>query len=210
MKLAAASALVTLALVLAFSTGSAPADPAGSRTPVLVELFTSEGCSSCPPADALLAELARSQPVARAEVVPLALHVDYWNRLGWADPYSSAAFSERQNDYAGRAGSGRVYTPQMIVDGGAELVGSDSSRARAAIAEAARAPKTALTLAVAAKEPRALAVTVDVSAPHAASGPADVLVAITEDHLESDVTRGENAGRKLSHVGVARHLTTLG
>ncbi|MBC8645642.1 MAG: DUF1223 domain-containing protein, partial [Thermoanaerobaculia bacterium] len=104
-------------------------DPQPARTPVVVELFTSEGCSSCPAADALLARLVATQPVAGAEVVALSEHVDYWNRLGWADPFASKQFSQRQGDYAAASRQSRVYTPQMVVDGGAEFVGSDARRA---------------------------------------------------------------------------------
>jgi hypothetical protein len=111
-----------------------------ARVPVVVELFTSEGCSSCPPADALLARLDKTQPVEGAEVIPLAMHVDYWNQLGWADPFSSHQFSERQGEYAAAFGKEDVYTPQMVVDGVKEFNGSNSSLARETIGKAAREP----------------------------------------------------------------------
>ena len=180
----------------------AQAPPAG--TPVLVELFTSEGCSSCPPADRLLARLAAEQSVPGARVVPVSFHVDYWDRLGWKDAYSSAAFTERQGAYAARLGNaGRVYTPQMIVDGRKELVGSDERAARRAIEAAAKEPAALVRVVPDGDgEFRVTAV--------GASGPADVLLAVTEDPPASDVTRGENAGRKLTHVAVARELRILG
>ena len=116
------------------------------RVPVLVELYTSEGCSSCPPADALLQKLERNPSTPDAVVIAMSEHVDYWNHLGWNDPFSSAQMSARQQAYALRFGSKGPYTPQMVVDGADEFVGSDASRARHAIAEAATRHKVELTL----------------------------------------------------------------
>lgn len=188
-----------------------PAAGGGGRTPVLVELFTSEGCSSCPPADALLSRLEKTQPVAGAEVIPLALHVDYWNHLGWADPFSSAEFSARQGEYASAYGREGVYTPQMIVDGVKEFPGGNSSRALDSIGRAAREPKAEVRLR---REAGPAGVRLGVrieKLPKLSEGErAYVLLAVTEGDLANDVRRGENAGRKLGHVGVVRRLTTLG
>ena len=185
------------------------------RVPVLVELFTSEGCSSCPPADELLNRLDQSQPVAGVEVIAMSEHVDYWNRLGWADPFSSAQFSERQNDYARVLGLDEIYTPQMIVDGRVQFVGSNSSSARAAIATAARDAKAEITLTLA-KRPTSLAdeVPIDIhvaNLPSVSAGDtAELMLAITESGLRSNVSRGENRGRKLTHTAVVRKLAGLG
>ncbi|HEX7318373.1 MAG TPA: DUF1223 domain-containing protein [Pyrinomonadaceae bacterium] len=183
------------------------------RRAVVVELFTSEGCSSCPPADALLARLDKTQPVAGAEIIALALHVDYWNHLGWADPFSSRQFSERQGEYAAAFGSEQVYTPQMVVDGVKEFNGGNSSLAQEAIARAAREPKGEVLITRAASQAEGF---VRVSAqvnnfPKPTRGEtADVLLAITESGLATDVGRGENSGRRLAHVGVVRSLKPLG
>lgn len=185
------------------------------RVPVLLELFTSEGCSSCPPADELLNRLDQSQPIAGAEVIALSEHVDYWNRLGWADPFSSAQFSERQNDYANVFGPDEIYTPQMIVDGRAQFVGSNSSRASSAIATAARDPKAEITV-ILAKRATSLAdeVPIDIhvaNLPSVSAGDtAELMLAITESGLRSNVSRGENSGRKLIHTAVVRKLAGLG
>src|ERR1044071_7991717 len=186
---------------------------APARRAVVVELFTSEGCSSCPPADALLARLDRTQPVEGAEVIPLALHVDYWNHLGWADPFSSHQFSERQGEYAAAFGKYDVYTPQMIVDGVREFNGGNSSLAQEAIGRAARQPKGEVLIT---RSPSQADGFVRVVAqidnyPKPTDGETvNVLLAVTESDLATDVARGENTGRRLTHVGVVRSLKALG
>src|SRR3984893_15090212 len=120
--------LFAVALAIA-SAGLRAAPP----TPGIVQLFTSEGCSDCPPADTLLEKLIATQPVAGAEIIGLGQHVDYWDRLGWKDRFSSAALTNRQQVYQTRFGTESIYTPQMVVDGRAEFVGSDAAAARRAI-----------------------------------------------------------------------------
>lgn len=189
-----------------------PAVHAAGRTPVLVELFTSEGCSDCPPADTVLARLVADQPIAGAEVIALGEHVDYWDQLGWKDRFSSAALTNRQQTYGAHFNLDSVYTPQMVVDGRTQLVGSDAAAARRAIERAAAAEHPSLTLRVDAESERAIAVTVNVAGgPHRGRGDrADVQVAITEDAVISEVKRGENRGRTLTHAAVVRSMTTIG
>jgi hypothetical protein len=185
-------------------------------TPVVVELFTSEGCSSCPPADELLTELGKTQVISGAEIIPLELHVDYWNELGWADPFSSSLFSERQNTYARSFGNGRIYTPQMIVDGRAEFVGSNSGQAYETIRRAAQVPKAVIQInastdgSESSKRSVPLRIQLQGLASVIREETADLLLAITEDGLSSKVLRGENRGRKLSHTGVVRRLDVIG
>src|SRR5215472_15638798 len=128
--------LITLGLLsgsLVFATHLGAQSSSTGRMPVLVELFTSEGCSSCPPADALLGKLDREQPVEAANIIVLEEHVDYWEGLGWHDRFSSAQFTDRQNSYQFRLRFPDPYTPQMIVDGSSQLLGSDSSKVLNAI-----------------------------------------------------------------------------
>jgi hypothetical protein len=207
--LLAAGALAGVALTAKTAISplqAAPASTAG-RMPVIVELFTSEGCSSCPPADALLSQLAKTQPVGGAEVIALGEHVDYWDHGGWADRFSSRRFSARQSDYANAFRKDTVYTPQMIVDGQTQFVGSDEDAARAAIARAAREPKAQVSVT---QTGNALAVRVGHLPASAKNDPAEVVLAITEDGLSSSVGGGENAGRRLTHSAVVRQLTPLG
>jgi hypothetical protein len=195
---------------------TAPArSPDPSAVPVVVELFTSEGCSSCPPADRLLAHLDRTQPVPGARIIALEQHVDYWNNDGWMDPFSSAFFTERQSDYVRALHADTSYTPQMVVDGAAEFVGSDERTALAAIAKSSQTPKANIEL-----EPRqdsksgagkvALRVRLEPVAGWIARDSADVVLAITEDGLSSNVTRGENKGSQLAHRAVVRRLRVIG
>jgi hypothetical protein len=176
--------------------------------PVVVELFTSEGCSSCPPADAFLIDLATKVSVPGVRVITLSEHVDYWDHDGWRDPFSSAAFTARQTAYADRGGEGDVYTPEMIVDGETAFIGSDRAAARNAIIKAASTPKAPVVLAwtSTASDPAAsIAI-----APNPATRRASIVMAITEDGLHSSVSRGENAGRTIAHTSVTRRLSVVG
>jgi hypothetical protein len=190
-----------------------PSAPAGSRTPVIVELFTSEGCSSCPPADANLAKLEEKQPVGSAEIIALEEHVDYWDNLGWADPYSASLWTERQQAYAETFGSGSVYTPQMVVDGTTEFVGSRERQARQSIEQAARQAKAPVNIVGDGNETggsRKFNVQVGKLAGAAVGDTPEVWLAMTETQLHSNVTRGENAGEDLHHAAVVRTLRRLG
>jgi len=257
-------------LVLAFASLDSHAV---APMPILVELFTSEGCSDCPPADTVLGQLIRTQPIGGAEIIGLGEHVDYWDRLGWRDRFSSAALTGRQQLYQARFRTESIYTPQMVVDGRAELVGSDTTAARRAIERAltsphgvvridmdsdgarpfvpdvgrpfvlnvgrpfpafarsqdqraparlAEAPEArrrqgrreaagdAKSVALQAAKSVALQVTVS-DIPRLGRGDrADIVVAVTEDHLRSDVKRGENHGRTLAHAAVVRYLAVIG
>jgi hypothetical protein len=206
-------AILSLRHAHAAGTAARQAIDDTSRAPVLVELFTSEGCSSCPPADALLERLDRSQPVNGTELIVLSEHVDYWNDIGWKDPFSSHEYSERQSAYAGHFGLESIYTPQMVVDGHIELAGSDARRAIQAVESATNAPKTQLSLS-AIRFDGANNVSL-----HLEAGPlpssvsvksANLFLAIADDSDESHVSRGENAGRTLKHVAVLRELVLVG
>jgi hypothetical protein len=182
------------------------------RTPVIVELFTSEGCSSCPPADLLLQKLEAEQPLAGADVIGLEEHVDYWNHDGWVDPYSSAEWTQRQLDYGARLTS-EPYTPQMVVDGESQFVGSDARDASLAIRKAAGSPKTDVEItsnAPDAKGVQSFAVAIKKLEGDTRGDVAEVWLAVTEDGLRSSVNRGENSGHVLTHVATLRSLQKIG
>jgi hypothetical protein len=186
-----------------------------SRVPVIVELFTSEGCSSCPAADDLLTKLVTTQPVTGVEIIALGEHVDYWDSLGWRDPFSSAAFSRRQSEYASKAfHSDTRYTPQMIVDGQDQFVGSDARAAATAIAKSAQRAKIPLRLSIAVERSSqssagGFLVTLAADGMRLAAT-ADAFLALTENGLSTEVRAGENGGRQLRHTSVVRTFIETG
>lgn len=195
----------TLALIGFLAAVVRAADPT-PQAAVLAELFTAEGCSSCPPADALLMKLDRMQPVAGAQVIVLSEHVDYWNQLGWTDPFSSAQFTQRQAMYA-HAFVDESFTPQLVIDGRAAFLGSAEREILPAIAKAAARPKIAVRIASVKREGNAAVVSLETGE---SARKAEVWVAIADDHDQSSVRRGENSGRTLSHVAVVRSLAKVG
>ena len=197
------TALVTIGIA------RAQPPPEGSRTPVVLELFTSESCSSCPPADRLLESLDRQQPFSNVELIVLSEHVDYWNETGWTDPYSSKVFTIRQQHYAQRFGLESVYTPELVVDGRREGIGSNAMEARMNIKQSAIAKKVSVTLRAVERSQSGLRLHVSTGALEDGAGPATLFVAVALDKTKSDVRRGENAGCALTHVAVVKTLIPI-
>jgi hypothetical protein len=182
---------------------------AQSRTPVLVELFTSEGCSSCPPADALLAALDHDQPIADAQIIVLGEHVDYWDGRGWHDRFSSHQYTDRQNQYAQRLHVESPYTPQMVIDGTDQFVGNDVSHARSSIEHAAQMTKVKLTLSQ--PVPAGRKISASVSSPMSTTPlKGDLYAALVDPTDMTEVRGGENGGHRLQHAGVVRSLQRVG
>ena len=201
--------VTTLVLSLASlrTVSSARSVDTRERVPVVVELFTSEGCSSCPPADEVLSRLVATQPVPNAEIIALGEHVDYWDRLGWRDAFSSPIFTARQSEYDAKAfRTANIYTPQLVVNGREELVGGDYRAAVSAIARAAsaldgQAVASRVRVRVTAEHIPAKAsvhagARIDTAGGSGSIAAADVVLAIVEDGLVSQVKRGENKGRE--------------
>lgn len=174
--------------------------------PILVELFTSEGCSDCPPADSFLKTLDTTQPVAGAQLIVLEEHVDYWDDQGWRDPFSSHKFTERQEDYVGRMHLASAYTPQMVVDGAYQFVGSNQRTAAKAFENARSSQKAGVRISSLSRDGEMFRFRIDTD-PLSAKG--DVLVALADEHAESQVQRGENGGRHLEHVAIVRSVTNV-
>ncbi len=202
--------IVAFSLLFLVAVVVAQPTPRPARVPVLVELFTSEGCSSCPPADALLARLQRDQPVPNADIIVLEEHVDYWDNLGWHDRFSSHQITDRQSSYARRLRLDDIYTPQMVVDGTDQFTGNDSAHALRAIAQAAHTPKLNLTLSPVTFDGTHLSGTVSLSPSPAPPSNADLYVAVVESTASTQVQRGENGGHTLQHVSIVRALQRIG
>jgi hypothetical protein len=185
-----------LGLVLLAGCSPASGEPRSDEAPLVIELFTSQGCSSCPAAERLLDKLARTGTVAGRPIAPLAFHVDYWDDLGWKDPFASPAWTERQRQYAD-ALDDRIYTPELVVAGRVGVVGSNATSVLRAIANApaqhkldAHATWSATSLVVEATAPAG----------------ADVIVAVWQDGTKTNVPRGENAGATLTGDRIVRRL----
>lgn len=192
-----------------FISGLAAFFPADAQPKaILVELFTSEGCSSCPPADAILREIDGKRTDAGQLIVGVSEHVTYWNAQGWADPFSSAAYTDRQNAYGERFGLESVYTPQMIINGERQIVGGNSAALLHAFENVAQKDALSVQIVSAGIEKNILNVDFTVRGSAPGRG-ADIYAILAEDETTSKVLRGENSGRTLSHVSVARSITRI-
>ena len=188
MRVRVAAAII--GLTLGAAAGSTP-----GRAPVLVELFTSEGCSSCPPADRLLEQMD-------GQAIVLSEHVDYWDRLGWRDPYSSHANTQRQEAYARGFGTQGAYTPQMVIDGAVEFVGNDARRAEEELRRARGREKVGVRVT-------RVAGGIEVEVEAGAHG-GEVMLAVARESGSSQVAAGENAGKRLHHVAMVQSLRKIG
>jgi hypothetical protein len=191
--------LSRFAMSLGLIAGLSPVAAIAAERPVVVELFTSQGCSSCPPANAYLNELSRD----RRDILPLAFHVTYWDRLGWKDPFSLPAATQRQDRYGHRFGDGS-YTPEMVVDGAASMVGSDRGDVGSAIENAKRRSQTAAAVSVI-RNGAQVSIQVD-----SGRGAAKVLLIGFDHEHTTAIGRGENSGRTLTEANVVRSIRSVG
>jgi hypothetical protein len=196
-----------LLCVLGAGSRAAAAEPGAARNPVVLELFTSEGCSSCPPADQWVERLDAAQPLPGADLIVLSEHVDYWDHDGWKDPFSSAALTQRQANYARELGSNGVYTPELVLDGEVEVHLGDERRVNEEFQKAAATARIPVKIDEVRVADGAVTGRVVV-----AGGPrhGDVLVAVALDRTQTDVLGGENDGRKLTNVAVVQALVRIG
>ena len=213
LTLCAAFVLPANAQSQAPAQAQAPAAAASSTAkPVLVELFTSEGCSDCPPAEAIALKMEK-QPLTGIDLIVLEEHVDYWNHDGWIDPFSSGEWTQRQREYVSKAGSSSPYSPEMVVDGESQFVGSNGRAAQQAIEKAAGEATTSVTISEGSADPKDAAdfkISTGKLEGDAAGDPVEVWIAVTEDGLHSSVSAGENAGHTLYHAAVLRYLHKVG
>jgi len=207
-RIFALAMLVVAVISICMAVMAKTTDAGLPRKTVVVELFTSEGCSSCPPADELLGHLRQELSAKNIQVIPLGFHVDYWDGLGWKDRFSSAGFTQRQEQYARALKVDGPYTPEMVVDGAVEFVGNNAGLAQQAIRQEASQPEVA-TVKISSTGADQLNIQVK-GASGSSSGNALVMLAITEDNLSTQVGSGENGGRTLHHAAVVRELRELG
>jgi hypothetical protein len=192
------------------ATTGAGSDAAGTNPGILVELFTSEGCSSCPPADELLRKLDARQTANGRQIVVLGEHVDYWDGTGWRDRFSSRDCTDRQEEYARRFGTSGPYTPQMVVDGRREFVGNSVGLLQSALTESASQSKASLQISVEQIDAPELLVKVAAGPLPSGSKHADLYIAVADNTDETQVGGGENSGRRLLHAAVLRSLQKVG
>lgn len=192
--------ITAIAILAALTLTMHGAPPKLGPAPVVVELFTSQGCSSCPPADALIHDIA-NDPALRGRVIPLAFHVDYWDSLGWRDPFSSAEWTQRQARYARTMHLSSAYTPQAVVNGTREFVGSNRAALRAALEKASNEKGGEITL-TARREGNSLIATIHATVP----ANDDLMLAIVEDGVTTKIEHGENAGRSITNDAIVRKL----
>jgi hypothetical protein len=184
-------------------------DPVAKPKVVLVELFTSEGCSSCPPADALLRQINGTRTSSGQLIVGISEHVTYWNSQGWSDPYSSAAYTDRQNTYGNRFGLDSVYTPQMVINGTEQIVGSDRPGLMRALQKEQDQPSPVLLhILVTTLNKHSLKINFSATSAELPRN-AEVIAVIADDADQSSVLRGENSGKTLTHVAVARSISRV-
>ena len=210
MQLRPAFAILFALLAVPLKSYAAPPHSSVNVKPTsvaIVELFTSEGCSSCPPADSLLRQINLKQTNAGQLIVGISEHVTYWNNLGWKDPYSSPLFTDRQSIYASRLSPEGSYTPQMVLNGRDQFVGSDGQALERALRDDAR--REHLSLRIVSFTPASGEIDVKFALAGNPSKPLDVIAIIADDTDRSNVLRGENSGRQLQHVAVARSMTRV-
>jgi hypothetical protein len=201
-RVLAAFSLTAMCILCSTPALAAPANA------ILVELFTSEGCSDCPPADAFLKALDAAQPVRGAQLIVLEEHVDYWDDQGWRDPFSSHALTLRQSEYVDRLHvKNGPYTPQMVIEGSEAFVGSDRGQAGRAFTKELSIPKTNVQISALHVEGGRIVAHVDIAD---VPSKAEVFVAVALDHAQSQVLRGENSGRALEHVAIVERLSSVG
>ena len=192
-------------------TQAAPAANSSAK-PVVVELFTAEGCSDCPPADAIAMKMEQ-QPLAGVDLIVIEEHVDYWNQYGWFDPFSSPDWTTRQVQYVGKVGSRQPYTPEMVIDGEAQFPGTDMKKAQAAVDTAMSSPETQVTITKDTSDPKGAAdfkISVGQLEGNDPGDTPEVWIAVTEDGLHSSVNAGENSGHTLYHAAILRYLHKVG